>query len=71
MTFKERVEKAKRTDLSKKAYLDEAEGCAHSTLGRTKFREWAKEIGALRKVGHRNLYDREAMDAAIRRGDVV
>jgi len=71
MSFKEQINKAKQTDLSGKAFLNEAESCAYTTLGRTKFREWAKKIGALRKIGHRNLYDREAMDAAIRRGDVV
>lgn len=37
----------------------------YTGLGRTKAREWAKEIGAVRKIGTRALYDRHVIDAAL------
>lgn len=37
----------------------------YTGLGRTKAREWAEEIGAVRKIGARALYDRYVIDAAL------
>lgn len=37
----------------------------YTGLGRTKAREWAKEIGAVRKIGTRALYDKHVIDAAL------
>ena len=40
-------------------------GCAYTSLGRTYFREWATEIGAVRRFGRSVRYDRNVIDAAI------
>ena len=37
----------------------------YTGLGKTKAREWAESIGAVRKIGTRALYDRQAIDAAL------
>lgn len=37
----------------------------YTGLGRTKAREWAEEIGAVRKIGTRALYDKHVIDAAL------
>ncbi len=37
----------------------------YTGLGRTKAREWAKEIGAVRKIGTRVLYDKHVIDATL------
>lgn len=37
----------------------------YTGLGTSKAREWAKEIGAVRKIGRRVLYDKRIIDAAL------
>ena len=64
------MEKARTSDLSHKSYLSDIEGAAYVGIGRTKFRELARQIGCRRKVGTRVLNDRAMIDEALRRGDV-
>ena len=45
--------------------LSMAELKAYTGRGRTKAREWAKSIGAVRKIGTRVLYDKRVIDAAL------
>ena len=37
----------------------------YTGLGKTKARTWADEIGAVRKIGTRTLFDRQVIDAAL------
>lgn len=47
-----------------KRLLSEADGMKYVGLQRTKFRQWAAEIGAVRHIGARVLYDRVTIDQA-------
>lgn len=47
-----------------KRLLSEADGMRYVGLQRTKFRQWAAEIGAVRHIGARVLYDRVTIDQA-------
>lgn len=47
-----------------KRLLSEMEGMAYVGLQRNKFRSWAAEIGAVRHIGRRVLYDRVTIDRA-------
>ena len=53
-----------RTDFEEKRLLSETDGMKYVGLQRTKFRQWAAEIGAVRHIGARVLYDRVAIDRA-------
>lgn len=37
----------------------------YTSLGRDSVRKWCKEIGAVRKIGKRVMYDRLAIDSAM------
>ena len=37
----------------------------YTGLGKTKARTWADEIGAVRKIGTRTLFDKQVIDAAL------
>ena len=37
----------------------------YTGLGESKAREWAREIGAARKIGRRTVYDRTIIDKSI------
>ena len=37
----------------------------YTGLGESKAREWAREIGAARKIGRRTVYDRAIIDKSI------
>ena len=37
----------------------------YTGLGESKAREWAREIGAARKIGRRTVYDRKIIDKCI------
>ena len=37
----------------------------YTGLGKTKARIWADEIGAVRKIGTRALFDKQVIDAAL------
>lgn len=37
----------------------------YTGLGKTKAREWAESIGAVKKIGTRALYDKQVIDAAL------
>ncbi len=41
------------------------EGVIYTGLGRSTFRKWAEEIGAVRKIGTRVLFDRAVIDSAL------
>lgn len=45
--------------------LSKAQLCQYTGLGTTKAYCWAKEIGAIRRLGRRTLYDRNVIDSAI------
>lgn len=47
-----------------KRLLSEADGMNYVGLQRNKFRSWAAEIGAVRHIGRRVLYDRTVIDRA-------
>ena len=51
-------------DFEGKRLLSEADGMKYVGLQRTKFRQWAAEIGAVRHIGARVLYDRVTIDRA-------
>lgn len=51
--------------LNGKRLLDFNEFCLYTGLGRTKGGAWAKEIGAIRHIGRRVLFDRAVIDKAI------
>ena len=53
------------TDTIEKRLLTEAEAMCFVGLRRTKFRSWAAEIGAVRHIGRRVLYDRAVLDRAV------
>ncbi|WP_243018509.1 polyprenyl synthetase solanesyl diphosphate synthase [Dorea formicigenerans] len=48
--------------MSEKRLLDANEVCIYLSLGRSRGVEFAKSIGAERKVGRRCLYDKAAID---------
>lgn len=48
--------------LGDKRLLDASETCYYLGLGRNKGIEFAKSIGAERKIGRRCMYDRKALD---------
>lgn len=45
--------------------LSLSEAQMYCGLGRTTTRKWCEEIGAVRRIGSRVLYDRNTIDAAI------
>lgn len=45
--------------------LRESEAVSYTAMGRTNFRRWAKEIGAVRHFGRSVRYDRAVIDAAL------
>lgn len=52
-------------DFDGKRLLNEADGMRYVGLQRNKFRQWAREIGAVRHIGRRVLYDRTVIDQAV------
>ena len=52
-------------EVQGKRLLNVAEMLKYTGLGRTKGLAWCKEIGALRHIGSRALYDRVVIDKAI------
>ena len=48
-----------------KRLLDTKEACNYTGLGPTKIREWGKEIGAIKHIGRRVLFDRVILDKFI------
>ena len=59
-------------DLKQKEYLTENEALVYSTLSRSAFRRWARQIGADRKIKDgprgRVVYLRSVIDKAILEG---
>lgn len=49
-------------DTTEKRLLDIKEVCEYLSLGRNKSIEFAKSIGAERRIGRRCLYDKKAID---------
>ena len=50
---------------SDKRLLDANEVCHYLSLGRNKGIEFAKSVGAERKIGRRSLYDKLVIDRAL------
>ena len=48
--------------LSEKRLLDANEVCMYLSLGRNRGIEFARSIGAERKIGRRSLYDKVVID---------
>ena len=48
--------------VSEKRLLDANEGCMYLSLGRNRGVEFARSIGAERKIGRRSLYDKVVID---------
>lgn len=48
-----------------KRLLNVKELCAYIGMGHTRAEAWAREHGALKRIGRRVLYDRVAIDKAI------
>jgi len=69
--YQEKLKQARASDLSNKAFLTDFEAAAYLSIGRTAFREFAREIGCRKKIGRRVLNDRAVIDAALRRGDAT
>lgn len=67
--YTEQMEQAKNNDLSHKSFLSDTEGAAYLSIGKTKFRQFAKQIGCRKRIGRRVLNDRAVIDAALKRGD--
>ena len=59
--MKERIPRMESV-LSEKRLLDSVEVCTYLSLGRCKGIDFAKQIGAERKIGRRVLYDRHVID---------
>ncbi|MBP3672557.1 MAG: hypothetical protein J6J18_01875 [Oscillospiraceae bacterium] len=55
-----------------KRWITEKEGMAYTGMGKTKFREWARSIGAATKIGAGKSgavrYDLKTIDAALEEG---
>lgn len=45
--------------------LSVREGADYAGVGLNTFRAWAEQIGAVRRIGSRVLYDRNVIDAAL------
>lgn len=56
------VERKNESIANVKRLLDAAEVCAYLSLGRNRGVEFAKSIGAERKIGRRCLYDKVVID---------
>lgn len=48
--------------MENKRLLSSSEGQAYTSLGKTKFRSWCEEIGAVRKIGRSVRFDRAEID---------
>lgn len=68
--YTEQMEQVRRNDLSHKAYLTDMEGAAYLSIGKTKFRAFAAQIGCKKRIGRRVLNDKAVIDAALKRGDI-
>ena len=51
--------------ISEKRLLDANEVCMYLSLGRNRGIEFAKSIGAERKIGRRSLYDKAVIDRVL------
>lgn len=54
-----------KTFNQERRLLDVSETCSYLNLGRSKGIEFAKSVGAERKIGRRCLYDKKVLDAAL------
>lgn len=54
-------------DITNKRLLSAKEGSEYTSLGANSFRKWAENIGAMRRVGTRVLFDKKVIDAALDR----
>ena len=53
--------------ISEKRLITIGEGSTYTGLGRTTFRKWAEQIGALRRFGSRVLFDKTIIDRELDR----
>lgn len=59
------MKERKNTIGAEKRLLDATEVCVYLGLGRNRGVEFAKSIGAERKIGRRSLYDKVVIDNAL------
>ncbi len=55
-------------DMTGKRLFSLSEGCIYTGTGRTSFRAFAENIGAVKHFGKRVLFDRKIIDAALDSG---
>lgn len=61
---KPNMEVAPKDYLAGKRLLSLREAMAYTSMGETMLRAWAKEHGAMRKLGRRIFFDRAGIDRA-------
>lgn len=49
-------------NMDGKRLMNEKDACEYISMSRSKCRSWAAEIGAVRHIGRRVLYDRNVID---------
>lgn len=57
--------RVRTTDVNNSRLLSAAEASAYCSLGRNGMRAWAEQIGAIRKIGSRVLFDKTVIDKAL------
>lgn len=58
-------ERKRVSSMNEKRLLDVNEVCVYLSLGRNRGVEFAKSVGAERKIGRRALYDKKVIDKAL------
>lgn len=58
-------ERMRVSGMNEKRLLDANEVCVYLSLGRNRGIEFAKSVGAERKIGRRSLYDKKVIDKAL------
>lgn len=56
------LDTVKAIDISQKRMLSVTEAQGYTGLGATYLRKWAEEIGAVKKIGRRVLFDKTVID---------
>ena len=59
------MQKRKADDSFEARLMSREQGASYTGLGRTRFTDWARSIGAERRFGRRVLFDRQVIDAAL------
>lgn len=59
------MQKRKQAEIENTRMLDAVQGATYCGMGRTTFRKWAEQIGAVRKFGQLVRFDKKVIDAAL------